>query len=139
MKERPLIRKEVASYVYFETVEQIWKYGEGDLSENEAQKVLDFVSTQFANSHHIDNLPEKLEEYRRTENPLWQVSRNIGKITKTDDIVKLMHQLIDIQGNVIFLLFDGIRWVFGLSETEMADVIDSYVLSSYQARDLALE
>ena len=50
-----------------------------------------------------------------------------------------MHQLIDIQGNVIFLLFDGIRWVFGLSETEMADVIDSYVLSSYQARDLALE
>ena len=61
MKERPLIRKEVASYVYFETVEQIWKYGEGDLSENEAQKVLDFVSTQFANSHHIDNLPEKLE------------------------------------------------------------------------------
>jgi len=130
-KEDALIRKEVASYIYFETVEQIWKYQEGDLPENEARKVLDVVSTYFAHSYHIDNLPEKLEEYRRAENPLWQVSRNIGKIAKRHGALLQGHIAVDISGAVKYFLIDGIRLAFRLSETEMAEAIEDFFVNYY--------
>ena len=132
-EEDTLIMKEVASYIYFETVKQIWEYREGDLPENEARKVLDVVSTYFAHSYHIDNLPEKLEEYRRAENPLLQVSTNIRKIAKgkLNNCIEQWHIAVDIAGAVKYFLFDGIRQVFRLSETEMAEAIEDFFVNYY--------
>ena len=130
-KEATKIMQEVASYIYFETVKQIWEYQEGNLSENDAHKVLDVVSSYFFYSYYIDNLPAKLEEYKRAENPIEQVSRNILKIARKKDTGMLMEAVITIAGTTIHSLFPGIRRMFNLSEREMAEIIEDFFVNYY--------
>ena len=132
-KEATKVMKEVASYIYFETVKQIWEYQEGNLPENDARKVLDVISSLFYEGHHIDNLPEKLDEYRSVENPLERLSRNILKIVrgKRVDIAESAEISIDIAGITIHYLFAGIRRMFEVSEEEMDGLIENFVVNYY--------
>jgi len=121
------IMKEVASYIYFETVKQIWEYGEGNLRKNDARKVLDVVSSYYGDTYGIDNLPEKLREYGRVENPIEHVSSNVERIARGEnaDITEQLQISGYIVGGTIYL-FDGIGQMFELSEEEMAGLIEEY-------------
>ena len=121
------IMKEVASYVYFETVKQVWVYHEGDLPEDDARQLLDVISRYF--SIHIDNLTEKLQEYRKAENPIEHISRNIQKIVEHRDVREqflIAAEFAAWTGNPEYNLFDCIREVFKLSDAEMAERIEDF-------------
>lgn len=132
-QEATKIMKEVASYIYFETVKQIWEYSEGDLSENDARKVLDTVSSYVFYSYGIDNLPEKLEEYQRAENPILQVSRNLQKILRKNhgDMAEAVEIATIITGITTHTLFEGIGRMFKLSEKQMAELIEDFFVNYY--------
>ncbi|MGB2800576.1 MAG: hypothetical protein WBC82_12125 [Dehalococcoidia bacterium] len=132
-KEATKVMKEVVNYIYFETVKQIWEYQEGGLPENDARKVLDAVSSLFYEGHHIDNLREKLEEYRSVENPIYSVSRNILRIVrgKDIDIAELSEISIIILDITIHYLFTGIRRMFEVSEEEMNGLIENFFVNYY--------
>mgnify|MGYP001090196645 CR=1 FL=1 len=132
-QETTKIMKEVASYIYFETVKQISEYHEEDLPENDVRRVLDVISSYFYYSYHIDNLPEKVEEYRRAENPIEQASRNILKIVRrnsidTEELFEISTTIADI---TIHTLFDGIRRMFKLSENEVGELIEDFFVNYY--------
>lgn len=123
------IMKEVASYIYFETVKQIWEYQEGDLPENDAREILDIISSYFYYSYDIDSLPKKLEEYRRAKNPFEHFSRNIVEIAR--DREAGMEIAVLIAGSTSYMLYDGIRRMFNLSENEMAELIEDFFVNYY--------
>lgn len=128
------IMKEVASYIYFETVKQIWEYQEGDLPEQDARRLLDVISNYFYYSYHIDNLADKLEEYRRAKNPVEYVSRNIQKIVEHRNVKEQFLIAVKVGGivaNPEFNLFDCIREMFKLSDAEMAETIEDFFLNVY--------
>ncbi len=127
------IMQEVASYVYFETVKQIWEYQGGDLPENDAREVLDVVSSYFLYSYHVNNLQKKLEEYQRAENPIELVSRNIVKIARDNavDLTEMLDVSVTITSVTTHVLFDGIRRMFELSEENMAELIEDFFVNYY--------
>jgi len=124
-EEATKIMKEAASYIYFETVKQISEYQEGNLPAHGASAILDFISGAFSSLYDIDNLSERLEEYRGVENPTYHVSKNTLKIARGKDVdaLELMEISIEITGSITFMLFDGIRRMFELSEKDMDGVI----------------
>lgn len=128
------IMKEVASYVYFETVKQVWEYQEGDLPEDDAHQLLDVISNYFYHSYHIDNLIDKLEEYRKAENPIEHFSRNIERIVEHRDVREQFLIAAEVGGwiaNSEYNLFDCIREMFKLSDAEMAEIIEDFFLNVY--------
>lgn len=128
------IMQEVASYIYFETVKQIWEYQEGDLPEDDARQLLDVISNYFYHSYYIDGLTDKLEEYRRAKNPIEHVSRNIEKIVEHRDVQEQFLIAVQVGGwtaNPEYNLFDCIREMFKLSDAEMAEIIEDFFLSVY--------
>lgn len=128
------IMKEVSSYIYFETVKQIWKYQEGNLPEDDARQLLDVYSKHFLHSYGIDNLIDKLEEYRKAKNPIEYVSRNIQKIVEHRNVQEQLLIAVQVGGivaNPEFNLFDCIREMFKLSDAEMAETIEYFFLNVY--------
>ena len=127
------IMKEVASYVYFETVKQVWEYQEGDLPEDDARQLLDVLSNYFCHSYHIDNLTDKYEEYRKAKNPIEHVSRNIEKIVGYRDVDEqflIVAEFAAWTGSE-YSLSDCIREMFKLSDAEMAEIIEDFFLHVY--------
>lgn len=126
------LMKELASYVYFETVKQMWEYQEGSLSEKDAREVLDVVSTCFFHTYGLDNLEEKLTEYQSAENPTYVVGRNIVRtVTGSSDIRDMMMVSIDITAAMIHVFFDELRRMFELSEADMAELIEDFFVNHY--------
>ena len=127
------IMKEVASYVYFETVKQVWVYQEGDLPEDDARQLLDVLSNCFHQFYGIDNLNKKLEEYKKAENPIEHVSRNIETIVEHRDIREQFFILAEFAAITTseYNLFDCIREMFKLSDAEMVEIIEDFFLNVY--------
>jgi len=141
------IAKEVASYIYFSTVKQVWEYRTGGLSEDDAKELLDHISTLFCTTYYlgIDSLQGlekhervknpmlqgKLEEYGRVENPMEQFSRNILKALKEKDMRDLMVIVIMVTATDMYTLLPGISRMFTLSESEMAGLIEDYFMNYY--------
>lgn len=128
------IMKEIASYIYFETVKQIWEYGEGNLFEEDAREVLDTISTRFFYTYDIRNLPDKLEEYNKAENPMEHVSRIVLQIIGNEDITKQMEVANELAGwtaNPEYNLFDAIKEKLELSEPVMTEIIEDFFDNYY--------
>jgi len=125
-KEISSVIEELSYYVYYQTVLQIWECQEGRLSEEDARKVLDDIASILRDSCHINNVPEKLEEFRRADNDLYQLARNITRILGRKSIHDIMEVLIPIAGRVQFELFDRVRLAFSMTEDEIDDFLKDF-------------
>ncbi|MFO7995605.1 MAG: hypothetical protein R6U93_00430 [Dehalococcoidia bacterium] len=130
-EEANALSKEVASYIYFSTVEQIWKYQTGGLSEDDARELLDFISTLFCDTYclDVDILNQKLEDYRSVSNYLEQFSRNILDTLRQKDVFDLMTIAAMVSGVDQHVLLPGISRMFTLSENDMTEIIKDYFMN----------
>lgn len=128
------IVKEVASYICFETVKQVWAYHEGGLPENDTRELLRVLSDCFRQFYGIDSLSKKLEEYMKAENPIEHVSGNIEAIvehTNIEEKLLIAAHFAAIIGNPEYNLSDCIKEVFALSDSQMVEMIEDFFLNVY--------
>jgi len=130
-EEANALSKEVASYIYFSTVEQIWKYQTGGLSEDDARELLDFISTLFCDTYclDVDILNQKLEDYRGVSNYLERFSRNVLDTLREKDVSDLMTIAVMVSGMDQHVLLPGISRMFTLSEDDMTEIIKDYFMN----------
>ena len=127
------LTKETASYICFEIVKQVWQDKVGELCEDDADRVLQIVTTYMRFSYGLGNLQEKLDEYGDGSNQFEKVGRNIRKIVRgeTEDAIEEKELTVLFTGITVYMLHEGLKHMFELSESQMVSIIDDFFTNYY--------
>ena len=127
------LTKEAASYICFEIVKQVWQDNIGELCQDDADRVLQIVTTYMRFSYGLGNLQEKLDEYGDGTNQFEKVGRNIQKIVRgeKEDANEAKELSILFTGITVYMLHEGLKHMFELSESQMVGIIDDFFTNYY--------
>jgi hypothetical protein len=132
-QEGAALTKETASYICFEIVKQVWHDRVGELCEDDIDRVLDIVTRYIRFSYGVEDLQEKLDDYGDGTNQFEKVGRNIRKIVRgeTEDAVEEKEMTVLFTGITVYMLHEGLKSMFELSEEQMATIIDDFFTKHY--------
>ncbi|MFA5055205.1 MAG: hypothetical protein WC562_03405 [Dehalococcoidia bacterium] len=132
-QEGAVLTKETASYICFEIVKQVWHDRVGELCEDDIDRVLDIVTRYIRFSYGVEDLQEKLDDYGEGTNQFEKVGRNIRKIVRgeTEDAVEEKEMTVLFTGITVYMLHEGLKKMFELSEEQMATIIDDFFTKHY--------
>lgn len=138
-EEATEIMKEVASYIFFRTIEQVEIYRQKEsLPEDDMHNILDVVLSYFHHTYYIDNFPEKIEEYSSVVSPLILLSTKIENIVNKGKSIITDHMQITLIIKEAIKSFlpigetsKGIARIFKLSEEKMAELIEDFFVNVY--------
>lgn len=118
----PVIR-EIAGYILFETVKQVWHYGPDGRPREGAKEICDTVVAWFARRFQIP-VVEKLQEYQQAENPLSHLTLGIGRVAG-HDLEKGFRYSITVSA-YFEPLVENIERTFTLSDQQMTEEIQRF-------------
>ena len=132
-QEGTALTKETASYICFEIVKQVWQDNIGELCQDDADRVLQIVTSYIRFSYGVGDLQEKLDEYGDGSNQFEKVGRNIQKIVRgeTEDADEAKELSILFTGVTVYMLHEGLKHMFELSENQMVGIIDDFFTNYY--------
>ena len=132
-QEVTALAKESASYICFEIVKQVWQDSVGELCQDDADRVLQIVTTYIRFSYGLGNLQEKLDLYGDGSNQFERVARNIQKIARgeVEDADEAKELGILVSGITIYMLHEGLKRMFELPENQMVGIIDDFFTNYY--------
>jgi|GEM_PF-6263734 len=132
-QEVTALAKEAASYVCFEIVKQVWQDRVGELCQDDADRVLQIVTSYIRFSYGLGDLQEKLDDYGDGTNQFEKVGRNIQKIVRGDkeDKIEAKELTIMFTGITVYMLHEGLKHMFELSEDKMAGIIEDFFTNYY--------
>jgi len=127
------LTKEAASYICFEIVKQVWQDNIGELCQDDADRVLQTVTGYMRFSYGLGNLQEKLDDYGDGTNQFEKVGRNIQKIVRGEagDKDEANELTIMFTGITVYMLHEGLKHMFELSESQMVGIIDDFFTNYY--------
>jgi hypothetical protein len=127
------LAKEAASYICFEIVKQVWQDKVGELCEDDADRVLQIVTSYIRFSYGLGNLQEKLDDYGDGTNQFEKVGRNIQKIARDgkEDADEAKELCVMFTGITVYMLHEGLKHMFELSESQMVGIIDDFFTNYY--------
>jgi len=132
-QEIAALAKEMACYYCFEIVKQVWHDRVGELCEDDTDRVLDIVTSHISFSYDLPNLTEKLDLYGDGSDQFEAAARNIRKIVRgdTDDAYEAKELGVLVSGITIYMLYEGLRHMFELSEEQMTGIIEDFFKNYY--------
>ena len=132
-QETASLAKEMASYICFEIIKQVWEDKVGELCEEDADRVLQIVSSHIHFSYDLTDLDDKITLYGDGSNQFDAAARNIRKIVRGDaeDADEAKEVSLLVSGIVIYMLNDGLKRMFELSESEMMGIIENFFKNYY--------
>jgi hypothetical protein len=132
-QEIAALAKEMACYYCFEIVKQVWHDRVGELCEDDTDRVLDIVTSHIRFSYDVADLTEKLDLYGDGSNQFEAAARNIRKIVRgdTEDADEAKELSVLVSGITIYMLYEGLKHMFELSESQMFDVINDFFKNYY--------
>ena len=132
-QEGMALTKEAASYICFEIVKQVWQDNIGELCQDDADRVLQIVTSYIRFSYGIGDLQEKLDDYGDGTNQFEKVGRNIQKIVRgeKEDKDEAKELTVMFTGITVYMLHEGLKHMFELSEDKMAGIIDDFFTNYY--------
>jgi len=132
-QEITALAKEAASYICFEIVKQVWQDSVGELCQDDADRVLQIVTTYIRFSYGLGNLQEKLDLYGDGSNQFERAARNIQKIARgeVEDADEAKELGILVSGITIYMLHEGLKRMFELPENQMVGIIDDFFTNYY--------
>ena len=132
-QEIAALAKEMACYYCFEIVKQVWHDRVGELCEDDTDRVLDIVTSHIRFSYDVADLTEKLDLYGDGSNQFEAAARNIRKIVRgdTEDADEAKELSILVSGITIYMLYEGLKHMFELSEEQMFDIINDFFKNYY--------
>jgi hypothetical protein len=132
-QETTALAKEMASYYCFEIVKQVWHDRVGELCEDDIDRVLDIVTSHISFSYDVADIQEKLDLYGDGSDQFEAAARNIRKIVRgdTDDAYEARELSVLVSGITIYMLYDGLRHMFELSEEQMTGIIEDFFKNYY--------
>ena len=132
-QEGTALTKEAASYICFEIVKQIWQDNIGELCQDDADRVLQIVTGYMRFSYGLGNLQEKLDDYGDGTNQFEKVGRNIQKIVRgeKEDKDEAKDLTVMFTGITVYMLHEGLKHMFELSEDKMVSIIDDFFTNYY--------
>ena len=132
-QEVTALAKESASYICFEIVKQVWQDRVGELCQDDADRVLQIVTSYMRFSYGLGNLQEKLDEYGDGTNQFEKVGRNIQKIVRGDkeDKEEAKELTVMFTGITVYMLHEGLKHMFELTEDKMVHIIDDFFTNYY--------
>jgi len=132
-QEGTALTKETASYICFEIVKQVWHDRVGELCEDDIDMVLDIVTRYIRFSYDVGDLQEKLDDYGDGSNQFEKVGRNIRKIVRgeTEDAVEEKEMTVLFTGVTVYMLHEGLKHMFELSESQMVGIIENFFTNYY--------
>jgi len=132
-QEGMALTKETASYICFEIVKQVWQDNIGELCQDDSDRALQIVTSYIRFSYGIGDLQEKLDEYGDGTNQFEKVGRNIQKIVRGDnkDKDEAKELTIMFTGITVYMLHEGLKHMFELTEDKMVSIIDDFFTNYY--------
>ncbi|MEA1958144.1 MAG: hypothetical protein U9N44_00495 [Chloroflexota bacterium] len=132
-QEIAALTKEMASYFCFEIVKQVWQDRVGELCEDDTDRVLNIVTNHVRFSYDLPDLTEKIDLYGDGSNQFDAAACNIQRIVRGDDAPADEAQELSllVSGITIFMLHEGLKRMFELSEGEMEGVIEDFFVNYY--------
>ena len=132
-QEGAALTKETASYICFEIVKQVWQDRVGELCQDDADRVLQIVTSYMRFSYGLGNLQEKLDDYWDGTNQFDKVGRNIQKIVRGDkeDKDEAKELTVMFTGITVYMLHEGLKHMFELTEDKMVSIIDDFFTNYY--------
>ena len=132
-QEGMALTKETASYICFEIVKQVWQDNIGELCQDDADRILQIVTSYIRFSYGIGDLQEKLDDYGDGTNQFEKVGRNIQKIVRGEkgDKDEAKDLTVMFTGITVYMLHEGLKHMFELSEDKMASIIDDFFTNYY--------
>jgi hypothetical protein len=132
-QEITALAKETASYICFEIVKQVWQDNVGELCQDDADRVLQIVTSYIRFSYGLGDLQEKLDLYGDGSNQFEKVGRNIHKIVRgeTEDADEAKELSILFTGVTVYMLHEGLKHMFELPENQMVGIIDDFFTNYY--------
>jgi hypothetical protein len=105
----------------------------GELCEDDTDRVLDIVTSHIRFSYDVVDLTEKLDLYGDGSNQFEAAARNIRKIVRGDveDADEAKELSILVSGITIYMLYEGLKHMFELSEDQMFDIINDFFKNYY--------
>ncbi len=132
-QEIAALAKEMACYFCFEIVKQVWHDRVGELCEDDTDRVLNIVTSHISFSYDVADLTEKLDLYGDGSNQFEAAARNIRKIVRGDveDADEAKELSVLVSGITIYMLHEGLKSMFELSESQMFDSINDFFTKYY--------
>ncbi|MFA5375064.1 MAG: hypothetical protein WC455_04830 [Dehalococcoidia bacterium] len=132
-QEGTALTKETASYICFEIVKQVWQDNIGEMCQDDADRVLQIVTGYIRFSYGVGDLQEKLDEYGDGTNQFEKVGRNIRKIVRgeIEDANEEKELAVLFTGITVYMLHEGLKHMFELSESQMVGIIDDFFTNYY--------
>lgn len=132
-QEGAALTKETASYICFEIVKQVWQDRVGELCQDDADRVLQIVTSYMRFSYGLGNLQEKLDDYGDGTNQFDKVGRNIQKIVRGDkeDKDEAKELTVMFTGITVYMLHEGLKHMFELTEDKMVHIIEDFFTNYY--------
>jgi hypothetical protein len=132
-QEIAALAKEMACYFCFEIVKQVWQDRVGELCEDDMDRVLNIVTSHMRFSYDLVDLTEKLDLYGDGSNQFEAAARNIRKIVRgdTEDVDEAKELSILVSGITVYMLHEGLKHMFELSEDQMVGIIDNFFTNYY--------
>ena len=127
------LAKEMASYFCFEIVKQVWQDRVGELCEDDTDRVLNIVTSHIRFSYDVADLTEKLDLYGDGSNQFDAAARTICKIVRGDaeDADEVGELSVLVSGITIYMLHEGLKRMFELSESQMTVIIEDFFKNYY--------
>jgi len=127
------LTREMAGYFCFEIVKQIWHDRVGELCESDIDKVLNIVTNHVRFSYDIPDIAERIDRYGDGGNQFDAAARNIQRIVRGDGALadEARELSLLVSGVTMFMLHEGLKHMFELSEGEMEAVIEDFFLNHY--------
>ena len=132
-QEIAALAKEMACYYCFEIVKQVWHDRVGELCEDDTDRVLNIVTSHVRFSYDVADLQEKLDLYGDGSNQFDAAARNIRKIVRGDvaDADEEKELSLLVSGITIYMLHEGLKRMFELSEDKMTEIINDFFTKYY--------
>jgi hypothetical protein len=132
-QEIAALAKEMACYYCFEIVKQVWHDRVGELCEDDTDRVLNIVTSHVRFSYDVADLQEKLDLYGDGSNQFEAAARNIRKIVRGDvaDADEEKELSLLVSGITIYMLHEGLKRMFELSEDKMTEIINDFFTKYY--------
>jgi len=127
------LAKEMACYFCFEIVKQVWHDRVGELCEDDTDRVLNIVTSHVRFSYDVVDLQDKLDAYGDGTNQFEAAARNIRKIVRGDakDADEEKELSLLVSGITIYMLHEGLKHMFELSEDKMTEIINDFFTKYY--------